>query len=147
MFSNFLNKNAAATGVLPVITVGNGTVNGVAVNRQGYLSVGVIYTAGICPSVPTGFTAALKIQDSADGSTGWADFATIATLGTASDLSAASTTQYFDVNVRGAKKFIRVVQTLTFTGGSSPSQLAAIAVVLGDKNVEPAGASTTVYGS
>jgi len=146
MFSNFLNKTNAFTGILPVITVGNGAVNGVALNRTGYLSAAVVYTAGICPSIPTGFTAALKIQDSPDGSTGWADFVTIATLGTAADLSAASTTQYFDVNIRGAKKYIRVVQTLAFTGGTSPSQLAAIALVLGDKNIEPANVAT-VYGS
>jgi len=146
MYSDFLNKTKTVTGQLPVITVGNGAVNGVAIDRTGYLSASVVYSAGICPSIPTGFTAALKIQDSADGSTGWADFATIVTLGTAADLSAASVTASYDVNIRGAKKYIRTVETLTFTGGASPSQLASLTVVLGDKNVEPVNVAT-VYGS
>ena len=147
MYSHFIEKTNAVTGLLPVITVGNGAVAGVAVDRLGYLSCGLLYTAGICPSVPTGFTVAMKIQHSDTTTSGdFVDFATIETFGTAADLSAASVTTYWDVNLRGAKRYIRAVQTLTFTGGSSPSQLAAIAVVLGDKSVDPAG-NAVVYGS
>lgn len=147
MFSNFLEKTQAVKQILPVITVGNGTVKGVGYDRTGYLSAAVVYSAGICPSVPTGFTVVLKVQDSTEDVDGsYADFATIATFGTASDLSAASVVKHFDVNLRGAKQWVRITETLTFTGGSSPSQLGCVNLILGDKNVEPVG-STTVYGS
>lgn len=147
MYSHFFEKTNGVAAQLPVITVGNGAVNGVAVDRLGYLSCAVFYIAGICPSVPTGFTVALKVQHSDTTTSGdFVDFATLETFGTASDLSAASVAKYYDVNLRGAKRYIRTVETLTFTGGSSPSQLASIGIVLGDKNVEPV-ANATVYGS
>ena len=147
MFSNFLNKTNAALTILPVVTVGTSTVKGVAIDRTGYLSAAVMYNAGVCPSIPTGFTVALTVEDSVDTTDGnFATFATFPTFGTAADLSAASVQKYFDVNLRGAKKYIRVKEVLTFTGGSSPSQVGSVSFVLGDKNIEPAG-SATVLGS
>lgn len=147
MKSTFIERTTSVKQILPVITVGNGTVKGVGFDRTGYLSAAIVYAAGICPSVPTGFTVVLKVQDSADDVDGnYADFATVATFGTAADLSAASVVKHFDVNLRGAKTWVRVTETLTFTGGTSPSQLGSVCLVLGDKNVEPVD-STTVYGS
>lgn len=145
MISNFIERVTSVPTILPVTTVGSGAVVGVGVDRTGYLSAGVEYSAGICPSVPTGFTVALLVEHSADNSS-WATFDTIATFGTAGGLSAASTVKYFDLNLRGAKKWIRITETLTFTGGTSPSQVGGVNFILGDKNAEPVG-GTTVYGS
>jgi len=145
MFSKFLERTNLAAAVLPVITVGTATVNGIAIDRNGYISAGLAYIAGINPSVPTGFTVALKIQHSALSGSGYVDFITsIPTFGTAADLSAASVAKYFDIDLTGAKQFVRVVATLTFTGGASPSAIWAAELVLGDKNVEPAG-NSVVY--
>jgi len=146
MFNNFNQKATIATAILPVITVGNGTVTGLAIDRTGYLSGAVVYHAGICPSVPTGFTVSLLITHCDTSGGIYTTFDTIATFGLASDLSAASTIKYFDVNLRGAKQFIKITETFTFTGGASPSQLGSVSLVLGDKNVEPVS-GTTVYGS
>ncbi len=148
MFGDFIQKTLGVKQILPVTTVGNSTVKGVGYDRTGYLSAAIVYAAGICPSVPTGFTVVLKVQDSTEDVDGsYTDFATIATFGTASDLSAASVVKYFDVNLRGAKQWVRVTELLTFTGGASPSQIGSVCLVLGDKNVEAVDSTSVVYGS
>jgi hypothetical protein len=146
MYNNFTEKVTAVSAILPVITAGDGTVTSVAIDRAGYLSGAVVYHAGICPSVPTGFTVALAVTHCDTSGGTYTNFATIATFGAADDLSAASTIKYFDVNLRGAKRYIKITETFDFTGGSSPSQLGSVSVVLGDAKSEPVG-STTVYGS
>jgi hypothetical protein len=147
MYSDFLEKTDAVTAILPVSSTSASAINGVAIDRTGYLSAGVCLTVGINPSVPTGFTTLIKVQHSLTSTSGdFVDFAAIETFGSAADLTAASVTKYYNVNLRGARKYIRVVVVNTFTGGSSPSSLFGAVVVLGDKNVEPAN-SSTVYGS
>lgn len=143
MKSSFLERTLGVAEVLPVITINTATVKGVAVDRTGYLSATLAYIAGINPSVPTGFTVATKIQHSDTTTDGdFVDFITsIPTFGTAADLSAASVEKYWDLDLTGAKKYIRSVTVITFTGGSSPSAIWAETFILGDKNVEPAGAS------
>lgn len=147
MFSDFLEKTNTVTAILPVSSTSSSDINGVAIDRTGYLSTGVVITVGINPSVPTGFTTQIRLQHSDTTTSGdFVDFAAIETYGSAADLTAASVTKYYNVNIRGAKQYIRVVVKNTFTGGSSPSSLFGAVCVLGDKNVEPAGLAT-VYGS
>jgi len=79
MYGNHIQRTLGVKQILPVITIGTSTVKGVGYDRTGYLSGSIVYAAGICPSVPTGFTVVLKVQDSADDVDGnYADFATIA---------------------------------------------------------------------
>jgi hypothetical protein len=146
--SSFLERSLGVAEVLPVITINTATVKGIAVDRTGYLSARLDHIAGICPSVPTGFTVAVKIQHSVDATDGnFSDFITsIATFGLASDLSAASVQKYWDLDLTGAKAFIRSVTVITFTGGSSPSSIWSQTLVLGDKNVEPVG-NAVVYSA
>lgn len=147
MYSDFLERTLGVTAFLPLTSTSSSAQNGVAVDRTGYLSAGLVVSAGINPSVPTGVTTAVKVQHSDTTTSGdFVDFATIETFGTASDLSAASVTKYYNVNLRGAKRYIRVVLTNTYTGGTSPSSVQSAVFILGDKNVTPAGAAT-VYGS
>jgi hypothetical protein len=137
MYSSFLERTSAVQTILPVITISNATVTGVAVDRTGYLSCGVEYTAGVCPSLPTGFTVALVVRDCLTSNGTFADYATIPTFGTAGGLSAASTVKYQNVDLRGAKRWILVSETLTFTGGSSPSQIGGVNFIFGDASNEP----------
>lgn len=146
MYSSFLERTNAVQTILPVVTVGNSTVTGVAVDRQGWLSAGVEYTAGVCPSVPTGFTVALVVKDCATTNGTFAAYATIPTFGTAGGLSAASTVKYQNIDLRGAKRYILVEETLTFTGGSSPSQVGGVSFILGDASNEPPVATGTITG-
>jgi hypothetical protein len=145
MYSSFLQRTASVQTILPVITIGNATVTGVAVDRQQFLSAGVEYTAGVCPSVPTGFTVALVVKDCATTNGTFAAYATLTTFGTASGLSAASTVVYQNVDLRGAKRYILVEETLTFTGGSSPSQIGGVTFIFGDALTEaPVSTGTNV---
>jgi hypothetical protein len=148
MFSQFLETAVPVAEVLPIITIGTATVKGIAVDRLGYLSAVLEYIAGINPSVPTGFTVAIKVQHSDTTTDGdFVDFITsIATFGAADSVAAASVVKYYDLDLTGAKRYIRTVNVLTFTGGSSPSSIWAETFFLGDKNVEPAG-NAVVYSA
>jgi len=136
MFSSFLERTNAAQTILPVVTVGNSTVTGVTVDRQNYLSCALEYSAGVNPSVPTGFTVAIIIEHSTTTNSNFATWVTIPTFGTAADLSAASTVVYQNVDLRGANRYIRAKETLTFTGGTSPSSAHGVNFILGDAITE-----------
>ena len=146
MYSSFLDRTSAVQTILPVITISNATVTGVAVDRTGYQSCCVEYTAGVCPSVPTGFTVALVVKDCLTSNGTFAAYATIPTFGTAAALSAASTVKYQNVDLRGAKQWILVEETLTFTGGSSPSQVGGVNFIFGDASNEPPVQTGTITG-
>jgi hypothetical protein len=146
MKSAFLERTLSVPTSLPVVTVNTATVNGVGVDRLNYLSAALEFISGVCPSVPTGVVVAIKVQDSDSQGSGFADFiTTIPSFGTAADLSAASVGKYWDLDLTGARRYIRVVATITFTGGTNPSMVWSSAFILGDKNAEPAGAAI-VYG-
>lgn len=145
MLSTFLERTNAAQTILPVTTVGTSTVTGVTVDRENYLSCCIEYSAGVCPSVPTGFTVALVLEHSTATNSGFVAWVTVPTFGTAADLSAASTVVYQNVDLRGANRYIRVKETLTFTGGTSPSQVGGVNLILGDSFTEaPVLAGTNV---
>ncbi len=146
MYSSFLERTSAVQAILPVVTISNATVTGVVVDRTGYQSVGVAYSAGVCPSVPTGFTVALVVKDCLTTNGTFAAYATIPTFGTAGGLSAASTVKYQNVDLRGAKQYILVEETLTFTGGSSPSQIGGVDFIFGDATNEPPVQTGTLTG-
>jgi hypothetical protein len=88
----------------------------------------------VTEGTPTSFTYDAKLEDSADGSTGWA-----ALVGAAiTQIVAASTAGYKDVDLSSAKRYIRAVDVIAFVGGTSPKLNAAVAVVLGGADVLPA---------
>lgn len=104
-----------------------GTVNGSAINRQGFLSAVLHCAAGAASGAPTAQTVDAKLQDSADGSTGWADI----TGAAITQLTADNSEAQVDVDLGTAKKFIRAVVDVGFTGGTSPSIPVAATVILG----------------
>jgi hypothetical protein len=145
MYSSFLERTNAAQAILPVVTIGNSTVTGVVIDRQNYKSCAIEYSAGVTPSIPTGFTVALVLKDCATTNGTFAAYATVPTFGTASDLSAASTVKYQNIDLSGAKRYVLVEETLTFTGGSSPSNAHSVSLILGDAlNEAPVFTGTNV---
>ena len=90
------------------------TTNGAAVDVQNFLGLVKIVldsTAG----TGTAPTLDIKLQDSADGTTGWTD---ISGAVFAQVTNAAASLQSIGLDIEGARKFIRGVATLT---GTSPS--------------------------
>lgn len=132
----FIASNIGAE-ILPVaglaaLANSAGTRTGSAIDRlqSGSManSLTLACNVGATTGTPTTQTYDCKLQDSADGSTGWAD------------LSGASITQKTtataglvqkDVDLLPAKRYIRVVEVVAFTGGTTPATPAAVDVILG----------------
>lgn len=106
----------------------NSAQNGAAIDRTGYSSLiaDIVYSVS---GSPTGGSLVAKLQDSADGSTGWADFGTAVSLPITSG-NAAGAVGSLPLDVAGARQFVRVVTAGAPTGGTSPVVSAAHSVRL-----------------
>jgi hypothetical protein len=111
-----------------------GTVNGSAIDRQGKDSCVLVATSGAATGTPTSFTYDSKLQQSDDGSTGWADISGAAVA----QITADATQKSVNVDLTGAKRYIRAVDVVAFVGGTSPTLPSGSVVVLGGSEVEPA---------
>jgi len=110
-----------------------GAVNGPAIDRMGYGSATITVVTGAETGTPSARSSTCKLQDSADGSTGWADIA-----GASVAVAAVDSVGEVDVNLAGAKRYVRVVNTTAFTGGTSPTLLSSATLVLGGADKLPA---------
>lgn len=109
------------------------TINGAAIDRKDFQSCVLHARSGAVSGSPTTVAYDAKLQESADGSTGWTDIPGAAI----SQIAAADTEKHVDVNLAGAKRYIRVVAVIAFTGGTSPTLGVAATVVLGGAVVKP----------
>lgn len=121
-----------AFGVGPAANAA-GTVNGPAIDRLGYGSCSLAAITGLDTGSPSARSATVKLQDSADGSTGWADI-----TGASVAVAAVSSIGEVDVNLAIAKRYIRAVTTTAFTGGTTPTLFSAAVVTLGGADKVPA---------
>ncbi len=121
------------TGIIPVDNVA-ATLNGPAIDLTfsggGGESVVLHASCGAATGGPSAQTFDAKIQDSADGSTGWADIGDAITQLTADDTNGESP----GINLSTLKKFIRVVMVIGFTGGSTPTIPASAVCVIGGRD-------------
>lgn len=111
---------------------GAGTVDGLAVDRLGFEDAVLLVSTGAVAGAPTAQTVDAKIQDSADGTT-WADVAGL----TIAQITAADTEQELDIDLTPLKRYIRVVATITFTGGTTPTIGLFAGFALGGAKEEP----------
>lgn len=139
------NKNSGAyfkvaAGNVPA-AVAAGTRNSAAIDRLGYQSCKLATQTGATSGTPTSFTVNAKVQDSADGSTGWADY--VPPRGVAADaaitaLAAASAVGTKDIDLSSAKRYVRVVEVTAFVGGTAPTVGCVSELVLGGADFLPA---------
>lgn len=115
----------AGNGVIAAAQV-DGTVNGAAIARDGALSLCLPIMLGAATGAPTSFTVIPKLQDSADGATGWADYGSAGAA-----LIADDEVSQLNIDLSGAKAYVRVVYTVLFVGGTSPAIDVAGVPVLG----------------
>jgi len=113
------------------------TVNGDAVDVRfaggGGASVVLAIQCGAATGGPSAQTVDGKVQDSADGSTGWADLGTgsVATQLTADDTFSQSA----GINLTpGNKGYIRAVVTVALTGGAAPTIPVGATLVIGGRD-------------
>lgn len=116
-------------GVYPTSVVG--TANGAAIDRQDFLSC-VLHLLNGAVSGSDTFTADAKLQESADGTTGWTDITGAAVTQSVAD----DGSEYVDVNLKGVKRYIRAV-VVTTTSGTDTLPVSAT-VVLGGAQDMPA---------
>ena len=114
------------------------TRDGTAIDRLGYSSCVLFAQSGAVSGAPSTQTMDAKLQDSEDGSTGWADYTPPTGTAAVTQITAASSVSEKDVDLAGAKRYIRVRETVAFTAGTSPTLGAATQVVLGGAVVKPA---------
>ena len=121
------------------------TVNGTGIDREGHQSCVLLCQGGAATGSPTGQTANFKIQHDAAVGGSYADYTTpqsgqvgAAAAAAIAEQSADDFLVKLDVNLAGAKRFIRVVSVVALTGGSSPTWPVSSAVLLGPKDEMPA---------
>lgn len=129
--SNIGSFIKVANGTLPRAAAA-GATNGASIDRLGYGSCVLTSTTGATSGTPTSFGVAVKIQHSADNSS-FSDLS-----GAAIALTTADSTASLAVDLSLANRYIRVVDTAAFVGGSSPTVLVHSSVVLGGAAEKPA---------
>lgn len=115
-------------GIAPIARSA-GTANGDVIDRLGFAGAVVHLKAGAATGAPTAQGVALKVQhgDASNGS----DMADV-TGATIAALTADNAEAQLDLDLSGYKRYIRVVVTTTFTGGTTPTIPSAVDVVLGE---------------
>ncbi len=122
-----------------------GAINGASVDTQGIiggppLSAAVDVTTGALTGGPTTETATIKVQDSADNAT-FADYIPPGLAATPTAVVAAANARgTLAVDLSGARRYLRVVCTVAFTGGASPTMGVSAGFTFGGLKELPAAA-------
>lgn len=109
------------------------TITGAAIDRTGFNSCVLHAAAGAASGAPSAQTVDAKIQDSATSGGSFVDLPGAAITTIVADDSDAEV----DVDLSGAKAFIKVVVVVGFTGGTTPAIPVASTLALGGSEVEP----------
>lgn len=113
---------------LPNLSQAAGSRNGVAIDRRGFSSLVLIVATGAATGTPSTQTQDVKLQESDDGSTGWTD---VSGGALAQKTTATAETRELEFNLAPTKAFIRAVETVAFTGGTTPAFPSSTTVILG----------------
>jgi len=109
------------------------TITGAAIDRTGFNSCILHAAAGAATGAPSAQTVDAKIQDSATSGGSFVDFPG----GAITQITADDSDAEVDIDLSGAKAFIKVVVTVAFTGGTTPAIPVASTLALGGSEVEP----------
>lgn len=109
------------------------TITGAAIDRTGFNSCVLHASAGAVTGAPSAQTVDAKIQDSATSGGSFVDFAG----GAITQITTVDSDAEVDIDLSGAKAFIKVVVTVGFTGGTTPTIPVASTLALGGSEIEP----------
>jgi hypothetical protein len=104
-----------------------GVRNGVSIDRTGFASCVVVHACAAVTGAPTSQAIDLKLQDSADGTT----FTDVVGFALTQKTSAVADIRELDLNLAGARQFVRLVETVAFVGGATPAVVSAPVLILG----------------
>lgn len=115
------------------------TVVGAAIDRLGFDNLVLDVEVGAATGAPTSFTCDVKVQHCDTSGGTYADWQP---LGTAISGAVATITatgrKRKTVDLKGAKRYLKVSNTVAFVGGASPTLPNAAVVLLGGAAVLPA---------
>ena len=121
-------QHAAGTA----ITAAN---NGTGLDKTGYEGGIVVAQVGSTTGTPTSFTVTFKLQHSKDNSV-WVDALDANQAAISGALTAAGALK-LRIDATYLFKFIRVVATPVFVGGTSPTAVISSELLLGDTSFQP----------
>lgn len=127
---SFIENSSIKRAVDPAAR--SAAVNGVGINRLGFRYAWCAIAVGATTGSPTSFTVDAKVQESDDDST-----YTDVTGATMTQITAANQVGEIGLNLEGRKKFIRLVITPAFTGGTSPTVECCGVICLTDPTESP----------
>lgn len=129
-----INPQAAAAGAI------NGTsMDRMTAGEQGFRSCVCKLSVGATTGTPTSFTVDAKLQDSADGTT----FADVSPAQNLTQLTTANSETRLGVNLLNLRRYVRMVVTPAFVGGTSPTVAVAAEFVFGGARKIPVLSLTT----
>lgn len=121
-----------------------GTRNGAGINRLGYSSCQVVQKTGAATGAPTTQSVQTQIQHSNDNgvSDPWTNYVPPpnpeSTTGLAPAVTAVNSSSYLNLNLEGAKLWIRAQEVVSFTGGASPTLAVDETITLGGAVIKAA---------
>lgn len=128
-------------GAIPPQSNDGTKITGAAIDRLGFGAGKLMFEAAAATGTPTSVTAAISITQSDTLAGDYTDFIDIET---ALDIKTAVATAY-DINLAGAKRYLKVVVDSTYEDGTTPANVLAAKLVLGDSDSNPAD-TTEVLG-
>ncbi len=119
--------------LVPQSDTGGSAVNGSAIDTLGFNTAMLVFESGAVSGAPTTTSIAVKVQESANGSSGWGDALDNTGTVIGGTVTAASTQLLARIEGLGLnrKRYLRVVETTTFSGGTSPAVLVHGNILLG----------------
>ena len=124
-----------------------GAANGTGIDRQGFNSCVLVGKTGAVTGAPSAQTADFKLQHSDTQGGTYTDYTPSvpqpSPSGAVAQITAASTIKKRSIDLKTAKRWIRAVCTVAFTGGTSPTLFTDSTIVLGGADTLPTTADET----
>lgn len=111
-----------------------GTRNGGPINVSAFQSAVLVANIGAASGTPTTLSVTYAVQTSANGTSGWTALKDVDGADVTLAATAAGAAYEKDINLTYApadSAFIRVVETVAFTGGTAPAVVSGAVLVLG----------------
>jgi hypothetical protein len=118
-----------------------GTVNGTGIDRRGFNSCKLVAKTGATSGTPTSFTEDVKLQHADTVGGTYTDYTPSVPnpggSGAVGQITAANTIRDRAIDLKTAKAFIRAVATTAFVGGTAPTVLCDVTIILGGADTLP----------
>jgi len=126
----YLGEEAACFSAISPQFSAAGAVSGAVIDRREFESAIFILQTGATTGNPTSFSVTARIED-ADVVGVWSNV-----TGATTALTAINSTAELNVNLLALRRYVRVVGTLAFVGGTAPTaSLSSAAILAGARNL------------